>query len=119
MVRALDQVDKPYALANLVAAAVQTGMHPREWEAASRPTERGLENVADFIAHRAAAQAGPAQAAPGLSEEVGMDITYRRPHPTSRPGRLLAWLLRRSPTMPPVGARIDFARAEPLEVTQT
>lgn len=32
---ALDQVptDKPYSLANLVAAAVQTGMHPREWEA--------------------------------------------------------------------------------------
>ncbi|WP_141013098.1 DUF4192 domain-containing protein [Nocardioides sambongensis] len=65
---ALDQVpqDKPYALANLVAAAVQTGMHPREWEAANRPSERGLESAADFIARRSAAQAGPAQPAPGF-----------------------------------------------------
>ncbi len=65
---ALDQVpkDRPYALANLVSAAVQAGIHPREWEAASRPTERGLDNAADFIARRSAAQAGPAQPAPGL-----------------------------------------------------
>ena len=47
-----------------------------------------------------------------------MDITYRRPHPRSRPERLLTWLLRRSPTVPPIGARIDFVRAEPIEVTQ-
>ena len=65
---ALDQVpkDRPYALANLVAAAVQTGMHPREWEAANRPTNRGLENAAEFISRRSATQAGPAQAAPGF-----------------------------------------------------
>ena len=33
---ALDQVPegKPYALANLVAAAIESGTHPREWEAA-------------------------------------------------------------------------------------
>ena len=39
---ALDQVpeDKPYALANLVAAAVQSGMHPREWEAVEVPARR-------------------------------------------------------------------------------
>lgn len=65
---ALDQVpkDKPYALANLVAAAVQTGMHPREWEAANRPAERGTENAADFVTRRAAAQAGPARPSPGF-----------------------------------------------------
>lgn len=66
---ALDQVpkDKPYALANLVAAATQTGMHPREWEAAnSRPTERALENAADFFARWSAAQAGPARPAHGF-----------------------------------------------------
>lgn len=65
---ALDQVpkDKPYALANLVAAAVQTGMHPREWEAANRQSERGSENAADFITRRSAAPTGPAQAARGF-----------------------------------------------------
>jgi hypothetical protein len=43
---ALDQVPKgrPYALANLVAAAVQSGMHPREWEASKTlSTYRGPE----------------------------------------------------------------------------
>ena len=65
---ALDQVpkDKPYALADLVAAAVQTGLHPREWEAANRPAERGLNGAADFISRRPTAPAGPAQAVPGL-----------------------------------------------------
>lgn len=58
--------DKPYALANLVAAVVRSGMHPREWEAATRSAERGLENAADFIARRSAAQAGPARPAHGL-----------------------------------------------------
>ena len=46
---ALDQVpqDKPYALANLVAAAVQTGIHPREWEASNTlTTDRGAESLA-------------------------------------------------------------------------
>lgn len=46
---ALDQVprDTPYALANLVATTVRTGMHPREWEAVkSRPSERGTHRVA-------------------------------------------------------------------------
>lgn len=65
---ALDQVpkDKPYALADLVATAVQTGMNPREWEAANRPTERGLEHAADFIARRSVAESGPARPAPGF-----------------------------------------------------
>jgi hypothetical protein len=65
---ALDQVpaDKPYALASLVAAAVQTGMHPREWEAANRPTERNMENAADFIAHRSAAPTSPTRPALGI-----------------------------------------------------
>jgi hypothetical protein len=42
---ALDQVPegKPCALANLVAAAVQSGMHPREWEASKTlPAGRGV-----------------------------------------------------------------------------
>ncbi|MFT4288778.1 DUF4192 domain-containing protein [Nocardioides sp.] len=46
---ALDQVpkDKPYALAKLVAAAVQTGMHPREWEAPKTfATDLGTETLA-------------------------------------------------------------------------
>lgn len=46
---ALDQVpkDKPYALANLVAAAVQSGMHPREWEASKTlTTDRGTDTSA-------------------------------------------------------------------------
>ena len=43
---ALDQIphDEPYALANLVAAAVQSGMHPREWEASKTMlTDSGVE----------------------------------------------------------------------------
>lgn len=43
---ALDQIPKtkPYALANLVAAAVQSGMHPREWEASKTvSTDRSVE----------------------------------------------------------------------------
>ncbi|MGN6252536.1 MAG: DUF4192 domain-containing protein [Marmoricola sp.] len=65
---ALDQVpkDKPYALANFVAAAVQTGMHPREWETVNGTTEHSAENAADFIALRPAAQVGPARPAQGL-----------------------------------------------------
>ncbi|MEN8706516.1 MAG: DUF4192 domain-containing protein [Nocardioides marinisabuli] len=46
---ALDRVpkDKPYALASLVAAAVQSGMHPHEWEASKTlTTGRGAEAFA-------------------------------------------------------------------------
>lgn len=46
---ALDQVprDKPYSLADLVAAAVQSGIHPREWEASKTLcTDRGAEAFA-------------------------------------------------------------------------
>lgn len=53
---ALDQVprDKPYALANLVAAAAQSAMHPREWEASrTLSTDRGAEA---FTPTRTAAQ---------------------------------------------------------------
>jgi hypothetical protein len=49
---ALDQVpkDKPYALANLVAAAVQSGMHPREWEASKAlATDQGAEVFAPAL----------------------------------------------------------------------
>lgn len=56
---ALDQMPegKPYALANLVAAAVQGGMHPREWEAArSQPGERCMERPSDIAARRPSTQ---------------------------------------------------------------
>jgi hypothetical protein len=45
---ALDQVPdgKPYALANLVAAAVESGMHPREWEAAKSMPEHDMDLAA-------------------------------------------------------------------------
>jgi hypothetical protein len=65
---ALDQVprDKPYALANLVAAAVQTGLHPREWEAAkSQPSERDSDRVSGF-ARTASTQLGSVRPAHGI-----------------------------------------------------
>ncbi len=44
---ALDQVPegKPYALANLIAAAIESGMHPREWEAANAASESGAAHI--------------------------------------------------------------------------
>jgi hypothetical protein len=61
---ALDQVpdDKPYALASLVATAVQSGMHPREWEESKNlipdraaealaPTRTTAPQVAERPAH--------------------------------------------------------------------
>lgn len=65
---ALDQVprDKSYALANLVAAAVQTGLHPREWEAAkSQPSERDSDRVSGF-ARTASTQLGSVRPAHGI-----------------------------------------------------
>ena len=66
---ALDQVpqDEPYALAGLVAAAVQNGMHPREWEAAdSRPSESTMDLGSDFIAQRPSIQHGQIRPAHGI-----------------------------------------------------
>lgn len=65
---ALDQMpkDKPYVLANLVAGALQTGMHPREWEAANGPTEGRLRSATDFVARGSGPQAGPARPARGF-----------------------------------------------------
>ena len=66
---ALDQVPKgkPYALAKLVAAAVQTGMHPREWEAAkSQPAERGIDRTSDFARSQASTQFGSVRPAHGI-----------------------------------------------------
>jgi hypothetical protein len=65
---ALDQVpkDRPYALAGLVAAAVQTGMHPREWEAACRRAEGDPDSAADLLTRRPAAEATPARPVLGL-----------------------------------------------------
>lgn len=66
---ALDQVptDKPYALADLTAAAIQTGMHPRDWEVAkATPPQREMKRGSDFILQRARAQAGPPQSQPGI-----------------------------------------------------
>lgn len=66
---ALDQVprDKPYALANLVAAAVQTGMHPREWEAAnSQPAKRGEDRISDFTRSQASSSFSSIRPAHGI-----------------------------------------------------
>ena len=66
---ALDQVPqgKPYSLANLVAAAVQGGMHPREWQAAkSLPAERGIDRASDFAPFRRSGQFGSVRPAPGI-----------------------------------------------------
>jgi hypothetical protein len=66
---ALDQVpgNKPYALADLVAAAVQGGMHPREWEALkSLPAERGIDPASDFALFRPSGQLGTVRPAHGL-----------------------------------------------------
>jgi hypothetical protein len=66
---ALDQVPvgKPYALANLVAAAVQGGMHPREWEAVkSLPAERGTDRASDFARSQASPQLGSVRPAHGI-----------------------------------------------------
>jgi hypothetical protein len=66
---AIDQVprDKPYALANLVAAAVQGGMHPREWESVkSLPAERGIDRASDFARSQASPQLGSVRPAHGI-----------------------------------------------------
>lgn len=66
---ALDQMPegKPYALANLVAAAVQGGMHPREWEAVkSLPAERGIDRAFDFAPFRQSGQLGSVRSARGI-----------------------------------------------------
>lgn len=63
---ALDQVpqDKPYALAGLVAAAVQGGMHPREWKASKLlPTDRAAEG---FSPARPTPQQPPVRPAHGM-----------------------------------------------------
>lgn len=58
--------DRPYALANLVAAAVQAGMHPREWAAAkSMPAERDIDRASDF-ARTAIPQLGSVRPAHGI-----------------------------------------------------
>ena len=66
---ALDQVPegKPYVLANLVAAAVQGGMHPREWEAAkSLPAERGIDRASDIAPFRQSGHGGSVRPAHGI-----------------------------------------------------
>ncbi|MBJ7353912.1 MAG: DUF4192 domain-containing protein [Thermoleophilaceae bacterium] len=66
---ALDQVpqDKPYALADLVAAAVQMGMHPREWEAAkSQPAGSGMDRASGFAPSQPNVQHGQVGPAYGI-----------------------------------------------------
>ncbi|MFT3872008.1 MAG: DUF4192 family protein [Nocardioides sp.] len=63
---ALDQVPegKPYALANLVAAAVQSAMHPREWEASKTlSTDRGAYS---FAPRQATTERGTTRLAMGM-----------------------------------------------------
>jgi hypothetical protein len=63
---ALDQVPegKSYPLADLVAAAVQHGMHPREWEA-SRTRPADLDREA-FTLTRSTTQQGAERPAHGI-----------------------------------------------------
>ncbi len=63
---ALDQVprDKPYALADLVAAAIQTGMHPREWEAAKLLSRERAPEA--FMAPQAPTERGTSRPAMGM-----------------------------------------------------
>lgn len=66
---ALDQVPegKPYAMANLIAAAVQGGMHPREWDRAkSQSAERGADRTTDFTPSRTSTQLGSIRPAHGI-----------------------------------------------------
>lgn len=66
---ALDQVprDKPYALADLVAAAVQTGRHPREWEAAkSRPGGSEMDRASGLAPSKPSVQHGRAPPTHGI-----------------------------------------------------
>lgn len=60
---ALDQVPRESrnSLAGLVAAAVETAMHPREWEAAKR-----IGQEANFAAMQPSAQQRPTRSTPGL-----------------------------------------------------
>lgn len=66
---ALDQVprDRPYALAGLVAIAVQTGMHPRDWEAVrSQHPQRSTDLGSDFAAQQRSVQRGPGRPEHGI-----------------------------------------------------
>lgn len=60
---AIDQVhhDQPYSLANLVSVAVQTGMHPREWE-----STRNITPVTGFAPERSTPRTAPDRSAPRL-----------------------------------------------------
>ena len=64
---ALDQVPegKPYGLANLIAAAVESGVHPREWEAANDTPASGAAQVSELLRSRAA-PLGSIRPAPGI-----------------------------------------------------
>jgi len=64
---ALDQVPegKPYGLANLIAAAIESGVHPREWEAANATPASGAAQVSELLRSRAA-PLGSIGPAPGI-----------------------------------------------------
>lgn len=66
---AIDQVpqDKPYALANLVAATLEGGMHPREWETAQRAAaDRGMNRGSEISSARRTAPHGGARETHGF-----------------------------------------------------
>jgi hypothetical protein len=65
---ALDQVPegKTYALANLVASAIESGMHPREWEAANATPARSADQVSELLRPRATTPLGSIGPAPGI-----------------------------------------------------
>ncbi|CAM3680543.1 DUF4192 domain-containing protein [Nocardioides marinus] len=66
---ALDQVPRgtPYTLARLVAAAIETGMHPREWDAVKdAPAEDQIGRASDLRRSPPNLQGGNVRPAPGI-----------------------------------------------------
>lgn len=65
---ALDQVPdgKPYALANLVASAIESGIHPREWQATIATPASGADQVSELLRSRAGTPLGSVRPAPGV-----------------------------------------------------
>lgn len=117
---ALDQVPegKPYALANLVAAAVQGGCT----RASGRPPSPCPQSVASTAPRtspdRRRALSSAPSGPPIDSEEKAMKNSYRRRPPFSRLERLLTGLLPNQSRPDPAETRVDVAHTEEVEFRQ-
>ena len=107
---------KPYALAGLMAAAIQSGMHPREWEGANcRSAVRQAQRAADFISGRAIRTSARCDRRRG-SEEDTVDTTYHRHRPSSRLEQLLAHVVHCDRRPREQDFRVDFVSDVGLEI---